>query len=400
MNKLANLVSVALAVSMALALAAVTTSCASDDADASAAPTGPIDRTVTLAPPTNGYQLVTAPYEVPPLTEIELCSVVRLEPKGDERYAWVNRFESMTSKGSHHMNVLIGKFSFLDGYLGRGASEAALGTKLGQVPCKQLKLMESAFPVFPSQRQNQQIEMPKGVAIPMTTPLVLVFSHHFVNYEQVPVVFNAALNVETVDAAEVEQVAGLIFDGATVDVPVGTRTISQRTCVFERDVNVGLVSTHTHAWTECATLHRVQAAVAGPTVEAAPFYVNRAWDQPPIVHFQPGTFAVKAGDGVHFACHYLNNTERTLINDGTAEGEMCVFAAVVYPLAWTVPQVTEVLASGQLDKLIGFMGEALGGCDAVRDDLASPWPKGSRPIEGSTSTCKGLPQTESNLLYP
>ena len=89
------------------------------------------DLTVSLAPPAQGYQLVTDPYEVPAFSEVEVCSVVKLEPKGDEQLAWIGNMESLSSTGTHHMNVIIGQFSFLDGFLGEGAAEEALGAPLG-----------------------------------------------------------------------------------------------------------------------------------------------------------------------------------------------------------------------------------------------------------------------------
>ena len=74
---------------------------------------------------------------------------------------------SLVTEGTHHMNVLIGEFSFLDAFVGEGASEGALGATLGQHPCSELDTMELAYPIFPSQRENQQIKMPPGVAAPL-----------------------------------------------------------------------------------------------------------------------------------------------------------------------------------------------------------------------------------------
>ena len=271
-------------------LVACLSSCSSGDVEPATSKDGVLDKTITLAPPKSGYQLVTKPYVVPPTSEVEICTVVKVLPKDGEKFAWVHRFESLVSEGSHHMNVFIGNWSFLDGYLGDGAAEKALGIQEGQYPCAELKVMESAFPVFPSQRQNQHIVMPKGVGIPMPMPLLLVASHHYLNTSQRPVRINAMVNVQTVPASEVQQVAGIVFDGAGVDVPPQTRKVSQKTCIFERDTQIALVSTHNHQRTECATLHHFDPTEG---IDSKPFYANHNWDQPPIVHFKPGRFAVK-----------------------------------------------------------------------------------------------------------
>ena len=350
------------------------------------------DLTVTLKPPSAGYQITTEPYVVPPGTEVDICTVIRMEPDADERFSWIHRLESLVSQGTHHMNIFIGQFSFLDGYLGDGAAESALGVPLGQYPCDELAVMESAFPVFPSQRQNQQIQMPAGVAIPMPVPLVLIASHHYINATQEPVRINAALNMESIAGNAVDNVAGLIFDAGPTEVPAGVRKVEKATCIFERDVEVVLVSTHNHEWTECATLNHYDGETQ--TISPDPFYVNKNWDQPPILNFDVGEYSVQAGDGVHFACHYHNYTNRLLVNDGTATGEMCVFAAVTYPMAESVEAVETVLNQGELSELIEFMDQALGPCDKLELEHASPWPSTIQTENGVT--CAGLVQTESN----
>ena len=380
-------------------LAFVVTACATKEAtpdttadSESEAAVDDSDRTVTLAPPQHGYQVITAPMEVPANTEVEYCTVVRVDPIEGETYAWVQRMESLVSPGTHHMNVFMGQWSFLDGYLGDGAAEAALGITEGTYNCNELSIMESAFPVFPSQRENQQIVFPPGVAVPMPTPMLLVFSHHFVNANDYPILINAALNVEMVDAAEVEQVAGIVFDGTTIDIPDGTTKTEQRTCIFERDVSVALVSTHTHEWADCATLHAYDGETEAVTTE--PYYTNHDWDRPPILHFEDGAYDIAAGDGVHFACHFTNDTDRVLVNDGTADGEMCVFAAVTWPLPQSVEEVASIMESGSLDTLYGLLNDAMGGCDAIRDDVPSRYGRDPGPITGDTA-CEGLPQTQS-----
>ncbi len=364
-----------------------------DTSDGGAAAAAVEDLTVTLQPPDEGYQLVTAPAEVPAYTEVEICSVLRLEPRDGELLLWANRLESLISSGSHHMNVLIGEFSFLDAFVGEGASEAALGAELGQYPCDELSTMERAFPVFPSQREDQQITMPAGVAAPMTVPLLLVFDHHYYNTADHPVRINAALNIETIPAADVDSVASLVFDDiGDIEVPPGSREIVSRTCLTDRAVEVALVSTHNHQWGECATLNRYDGGK--DIVDATPFYVNKRWDQPPILHFEPGSFRLDAGDGVQWACHYINDTEQSLVNDGTADGEMCVIAAVTWPATWTVQEVEDVVNSGDLAGLMTLAGDAMGPCDQTRQDLPTPWDD----LDNQTSACDDLEQTESNSL--
>ena len=353
------------------------------------APTGPLDDvldlSVTLPTPEQGYQVTTEPFLVEPYSEVEVCTVVQVHPHGDEVLTWVDTLETRISPGSHHMNVYIGQFSFLDAFLEEGASEQALGHPIGQVPCSDLEVMENALPVFPSQRENQQITLPEGVAAPFVVPTLYIFSHHVLNPTDETWRVNAALNLETVDAEEVEHVASLVFDAiGDLEVEPGATEVVHRTCQMERDVSVALVSTHTHEWGECAALNTWD----GEAVEDEPFFVNKDWEVPPILHFEPGAFELAAGEGIHYACHYDNTTDYTLTADGTAEGEMCVFAAVVYPATRTVEEVTEGVESGDIGSLVSLMDEAMGPCD-TQLETASPW---------DAATCEPYPQTESNTL--
>jgi len=349
------------------------------------------EETLSLPLPENGYQLVTPTYDVPAYTEVEICTVLRLEQKEDEQLVWVNSLESLVTDGTHHMNVLIGEFSFLDAFLGEGSSEGALGAEMGQYPCSELETMELVYTIFPSQRDNQQITLPEGVAAPMTAPLMLVFSHHYVNATDEAITISAVLNIETMDPEAVTDVAGLLFsDIADLEVPAGTDRVAASTCVVDRDVEVALVSSHTHKWGDCATMNHFDGA--SESVETDPFFVNKLWEQPPILHFEPGTFSIAAGDGVHWACHYANDTDGTLVNDGTAEGEMCVIAAVVYPSVWTVEEVEQTVADGDLGGLLTLMGDVMGPCDTILDTVESPW------TTDQAGACDEFEQTESNTL--
>src|SRR2546428_9496269 len=45
---------------------------------------------------------------------------------------------------------------------------------------------------------------------------------------------------------------------------------------------------------------------------------------------------LKAGDGIHWACHYRNPEDRTVLTGPSARDEMCIFAALGYPSPVTV----------------------------------------------------------------
>lgn len=357
-----------------------------------------LDLTVELAPPQWGYQIATEPVRVEPYSEALICSVVRVEPQADELLVWVDEMESLSSDNSHHMNVFLGQFSFLDAFLEDGAFEAQLGVGLGTYDCAELgSLMEAAFPIFPSQRSSQRITMPEGVGVPLIAPLVLVMQQHYLNLQERPVLINAALNIERVDPSAVQDVGSLVFDDiADIDVPAGGQKIETRTCTINRDVELALVSTHNHGRGDCATLNRY-SAVSG-AVEPDPFFVNKSWETPPILHFERDTFSLAAGDGVHWACHFSDRDGLDIVNDGTAAGEMCVFAAVAYPAIHTVEEIEAILDSGDLLAIYALVDEVLSDCDE-HPEVESPWPMTEDVNFGDwVDSCSDWEQTESNVL--
>lgn len=357
-----------------------------------------VDLTVTLAPPEWGYQINTEPMRVEPYSETFVCSVVRIEPSEDELLVWVDALESLASESSHHMNVFLGRFSFLDAFLEEGAFENTLGVGLGTYDCADLgNLMESAFPIFPSQRTSQRITMPDGVGVPLVAPLVLVVQQHYLNLRKQPAIINAALNIERMDPSDVRDVGSLIFDDIPdLAVPAGGQAVAARTCIMNRDVEVALVSTHNHGRGECATINRYSAPSHSVAVD--PFFVNKNWETPPILHFERETFSIAAGDGVHWACHYRDRVGADAVNDGTAEGEMCVFAAVAYPAARSVEDITETLAGGDLLEVYDLLDDVMASCDDYVE-ADSPWPMTEAPnFDEPVDTCADWDQTESNVL--
>jgi len=305
----------------------------------------------------------------------------------------------LISENSHHMNVLFGTFSFYDAVLGEDAFEAELGLGLGTYDCEDVEtLMEKAVPIFPSQRTNQRITFPEGVGVPMLAPLVLIFNHHYVNTSHHDVLINAALNVYGMEESEVEEVGFLIFDSdVDLNIPPYSQKTEAETCVMSRDLQIALVSTHNHEKTACATLNSFDGETG--VVEASPFFVNKFWEWPPILHFDHEEFDLKAGDGIHYACHYNNDEDRTLHFGPTAADEMCVLAAVAYPALQTKAEVKEAIETNDLFEILALADSMIASCDS-KPLVTSPWDAVMGEESGSyVDVCKDFPQTESNTLW-
>lgn len=342
--------------------------------------TGPLDLRVKLDEPEFGYQMSSEPFVVKAGEEALKCSVVRIDPKGDEKLIWLSTFESRTSDYSHHMNVLGGYFSVADVLFGPGKGELMLGKKTGTYDCSELgDLMESqgAQPLYPSQNTHQKGSFPKGVAVPAVVPLVLVMQHHYINTTDRDVIVNAKVNLHRIEEKDVKYVATGFFGGSEVELPPKSRKIIANTCKISRDVNLFAISSHSHERGKCFTMNKYDGA--SKTIEPEPFFVNGDWEAPPILFFEKkaafdhAAVPYKAGDGVHWACHYQNPENRTVVDGGKATDEMCIFVGLGYPSAIQVQDIKDIFEKPSAELFSRLADEALIPCDPVTD-ATSPWP--------------------------
>jgi hypothetical protein len=342
-----------------------------------------IDFLVHLDPPAVGYQVKSVPVMIEPMSEYYNCSVVRIEPHADEHMAWITSLESLSSKHSHHMNVNVGLFSPGD-FILPGMAEGLLGAKLGAHECKSLgNLMEdqNMQTLYPSQREHQKGDLPKGVGFALPLPMVVIMEHHYINHYAKPVSINAVLNIGTMPESEVKEVATAFAGGITnVSLAPNSRKIEAKTCAVQRDVKMFAISSHSHERAGCFSMNLLNGekrdSDPANAIDPTPFFINKDWESPPIMFLdkqgwtghQP--LAMKKGDGIHWACHYTNPTTREVRTGPTSADEMCIFVAMGYPSALSVEDVKSIIQSKDLNELPKLMDVVP--CHTVHE-LESPW---------------------------
>lgn len=360
-------------------------------------PDGATDLRVRLEPPALGYQVRSASHVVAPGQEVHVCDVVRIEPHANETLIWLNAFESRISPGTHHLNLLAGLFSGGDVAFGRGMAESMLGRPAGQYDCAELgDLMEaqSAQPVYSTQVPHQEGAFPTGVAVPAVVPLLLVMDHHYINTTDQPVRVDARVNLLPIDESEVKHIAS-VFIGRIEDVLLlpRSRKVEARTCRLTRDFNLAAVSSHAHERADCFTMSFYRGETG--SIDPTPFYVSRDWQSPPFVFLEKEEWAhhqvmtLRAGDGIHWACHYTNWSERVVRTGGSTQDEMCLFVGVGYPAPLTVADIKAIVANPtpeDLDRLRSIIAP----CEPVTDAV-SPWPAANevRNLGDPPSDCSG-----------
>ena len=370
-----------------------------DDASpkvASDVPPGVIDLRVKLPVPEFGYQITSAGRIVKAGSEALICDVVRFEPQDGEKLFWMNKAESRTSDYSHHMNVHAGFFSVMDAFLSTGSGERYLGKPVGTYDCAELgDLMQeqNAFPVYPSQLTYQSVAFPPGIAIPGIAPLVMVMEHHYINTTDDDVFVNAVVNFHRMPEEDVEHIlTGFAGVHDKIELPPNSGKIEAWTCAVERDINMVAISSHAHERSDCFTLNEYHAETS--SIVADPFYANRDWHAPPIMKFEPGEWTLRAGDGIHWGCHY-NNREDRLVTDGPgADDEMCIFVGVGYPNRMTVADIKAMITDPASVDTETLIGDAMVACTPVT--APSPYPHVGEILE-KVDTCQTL---DPSLITP
>ena len=355
-------------------------------------PEGSTDLRIALAPPGYGYQITSTPHVVKAGTESTRCDVVRIDPIGDEKLVWLDQFESITSKHTHHMNVHVGAYSVADAYIGKGAGAALLGVDEGSYDCDELgDIMEQgSYPVYPSQNTHQTAVMPKGIAIPGIVPLLMIIEHHFINTGEEDVYINAAVNFHRVDESEVEHVlTGFYGIGKDIDLPGNSEKIEAWTCKLNREINMVAISSHAHERQKCFTMNQYEKETS--TVSDEPFFVNPSWDQPPIIFYERDEWTLREGDGVHWACHYRNPEDRMVVGGPSATDEMCIFVGVGYPNNLSVQDIKNLAADPLSYDLDSLVDDALINCELI--PVESPWPVTDQVLEEPIEQCGGFEPT-------
>ena len=371
--------------------------------------TGPVDYTVSLDIPENGYQLSSEPYIVGPGEERYTCDVVRIDPHDGEQYAWINALESRSSQSSHHMNVNLGMFSVGDIVSGEGGAEFLLRKPPGQYDCAELGDLMSGQglqTLYPSQRTEQGGDLPAGVALPLPLPLVVIMEHHYINPTDRPVKVNAVLNLTAIEEDKVEHVvtgfaAGIRGGDRRIEIPPNSRKIEAKTCVVDRPINVFAISSHSHQAAGCFSMNLYSEDEG---IAAEPFFINKDWESPPIVFFEQEdwtnfeTLPMQAGDGIHWACHYYNEGDTAIESGARATDEMCIFVAMGYPSKNSVADIKAAFEDPTVESLMNTLMETVP-CTTVDEEIAGNyWPEANMAIELTASdsrwdACQGYEQT-------
>jgi hypothetical protein len=284
--------------------------CKSDPTDSS--PSIP-----TLDPPAEGegFQLAMTDLIVEPFTEVWLCNVYPIPTTTTANVNWVDYVQT---PGLHHVTV------------------STLGFTAGLVPygsydCNALyadsTLMESTIMMFGGAGEAEgTLSLPQGVAATLPTGIDILHEVHFVNTTDQPVDLYSYLNAYTISDSEVvDGIWGGSVRDENIHVPPKSTHTEWSRCVFNRDVEVHFLASHSHG----RGIEFSIASFDGSTVGES-FYTNTDWQDPMIVQYNP-PLVVPQGQGFEWSCTWRNDDDKEILYGLTSDDEMCNLAVVHTP---------------------------------------------------------------------
>ena len=188
-------------------------------------------------------------------------------------------------------------------------------------------------PLTVTQRAEETITLPEGVAYTLDAGQMVRIELHYINYSGEPAEVQASTTLETVPEAAFEHEADFLFVG-NIDIDIRPRspaTVGPTYLALPPQlggVNFFSITGHTHQWGTDVTV----AAASGAGDPGTPVYdvAGWNWDEPDTVYHDP-PFQVPAGGGFRFTCEYENLGDERVGFGESANDEMCFFWAYYYP---------------------------------------------------------------------
>ncbi len=278
----------------------------------------PGDPDASVTPPADQYVVKWGPKTIPPGVEDVECIVMRL---GNDVPAKINRIHNVLGNVSHHLIV----------YEAIETEE-----RLEPFACDSVENLiseEKGLPLVITQKAEETLQLPDGVAFAFKENTFIRLELHYVNATDSPMEVEVTSTFIPIAEADFEHAAGLVFIG-NPDISIAPNSAGTLGPTFLElppelyGVNFFGITGHEHQW---GTNVYVETApgrdMSGTAVYDLP---NFDWDEPETVYFEPG-FTVPDGGGFNFTCEWFNGSSRRV---GFGEGvndEMCFFWAYYYP---------------------------------------------------------------------
>jgi len=268
-----------------------------------------------FTPPPGSFSVKWGPTEVPAGTESTQCVVKRL---GNPAGTFVNQIHNVLGATSHHFIV----------YKVNDTVE-----QLEPQPCQAFLDVLEDPPLMITQKAEDLLTLPTGVAYELEANQMIRLELHYVNVSAAPQMAEATSTFVPVAAEEVTDRADVMFLGdIAISIPAqSTATLGPKFIRLPSrfsGVNFFAITGHEHQW---GTNVYVETAIAAD-MPGTPVYDvdNFEWDEPETVTHEP-PFQVPDGGGFNLTCTWNNLSDAPVFFGTGVDDEMCFFWAYYYP---------------------------------------------------------------------
>lgn len=268
------------------------------------------------APP-GSYTLTFGPVQVAPSIEKTQCVVKRL---GNTIPLHVGTFHNVLGDASHHMIVY------------RVNDTVEQTTPFDCKPFTDTLDPAKGSPVMISQKRDDTLTLPTGVAYTLDANQMVRLEMHYINPGSNAVTLTSTSTMIPIADADFKDEADFLFIGNPDMVlnPLSTATLGPTYFALPSSyagANFYAITGHEHQMGTNVVIEAVASKTdtAGTSVYNVP---NWSWSEPKTV-FAP--FSVPAGGGFRFTCSWNNTSTKQIKFGESADKEMCFFWAYYYP---------------------------------------------------------------------
>jgi len=268
------------------------------------------------------YSLTWGPVTVAPSQESTQCIWMRLSNDTEIK---VHQLHNLLGMSSHHLIVYKDDMD---------ATEQPT-----PVPCQPfagaLNPTGKIFPVMITQKHDDALTLPEGVAYTLAPHQMIKIEMHYLNPSDVDAQATATVDFFAAEPTAIRDEANILFIG-TPDISLAPNVMTEVHEFFNPgwaslDLSTSkffAITGHTHKLGLDVTVGIADT----PTSAVTPVYAPATflWSEPETTTHQP-EFQVSAAGGFDFSCSYYNNTSATVRFGESANNEMCFFWAYYYP---------------------------------------------------------------------
>jgi hypothetical protein len=187
--------------------------------------------------------------------------------------------------------------------------------------------MDSMIMFFGSQGDEEgELELPDGVAANLPPFITIVHEVHYVNASDQEVTVFSDVNGYTIPQSQVEEgIWGGQVRDETIEIPAAGTATEWSRCVFNVDVQVLFLASHTHRLGDTFSVKPFDGVTVGEEL-----YLNTDLHYPQIEQYSP-PLIVPAGEGFEWTCTWDNPHDFPISYGPTADDEMCNLSIVHTP---------------------------------------------------------------------